>query len=201
MAIIASKNGESDFELVPADSYAAVCYRVLDLGTQQTEFDGVIKHARKIMVSWELDCKMADGRPFSIHKRYTLSLHDKATLRHDLEAWRGRPFTIEEEEGFDVAKLIGAPCLMQVIHNAKGGKTYANISSIMKLPKGMTAPVLVNETINFSLDDFDADIFSKLSESLRSTISKSPEYIEAIKPADTQVQAAPAALLDDGIPF
>jgi hypothetical protein len=182
MAIIASKSGEGDFELVPADSYAAVCYRVLDLGTQQTEFDGVIKHAHKIMVSWELDCKMADGRPFSTHKRYTLSLHDKATLRHDLESWRGRPFTVEEEDGFDVAKLIGAPCLMQIIHNQKGGKTYANISSIMKLPKGMAAPVMVNEPINFSLDEFDAEVFNKLSESLRSTIAKSPEYAESAKP-------------------
>lgn len=198
MAIIASKNGESDFELVPADQYAATCYRVLDLGTQQTEFEGAIKHAHKITISWELDCKMSDDRPFSIHKRYTLSLHEKATLRKDLESWRGRPFTIEEEEGFDVAKLIGAPCLLQIIHNAKGGKTYANISSIMKLPKAMTPPPLANETVNFSLDEFNVEEFNKLSEGLRTTIAKSPEYMEATKPKDQQ---GAAALINDEIPF
>src|ERR1700761_9067656 len=111
MAIIASKNGGGDFELPPADQYAAVCYRVIDYGTQQTEWQGAVKHKRLILISWELDCKMSDDRPFTVSKRYTLSLHEKADLRKDLESWRGRPFTIEEEEGFDVSKLIGAPCL------------------------------------------------------------------------------------------
>lgn len=199
MAIIASNNGGGDFELAPADQHAAVCYRVIDLGTQQSEWQGTVKHKRLITISWELDAKMSDERPFTIHKRYTLSLSEKSALRPDLEAWRGRPFTIEEEEGFDVAKLIGAPCLLQVIHAVKGGKTYANVSSIMKLPKAMKAPALVNETINFSLDDFNEETFMKLSENLRATIAKSPEYMEATKPKDQQPQSAPLA--DDEIPF
>ena len=33
--------------------------------------------------------QMSDGRPFTISKRYTWSTHEKATLRKDLEAWRG----------------------------------------------------------------------------------------------------------------
>jgi hypothetical protein len=36
---------------------------------------------------------MKDGKAFSIHKKYTLSSHKKATLRKELEAWRGVPFS------------------------------------------------------------------------------------------------------------
>ena len=73
---------------------------------------------------------MSDGRPFAISKRYTLSTHTKSTLRKDLESWRGRAFTPEEEEAFDVANVCGAYCLLNVTHNQGGdGNTYANVGS------------------------------------------------------------------------
>ena len=43
--------------------------------------------------------------------------------------------------GFDVESVLGSGCLLSVIHNtgSKGG-TFANIASVMKLGRGMTAP-------------------------------------------------------------
>src|SRR5208337_1405024 len=70
-------------------------------------------------------------------KRYTLSLHEKAALRKDLESWRGRTFTEEELKGFDVENVLDVPCLLNVIHNGTSGTVYANVSGIMKLPKSM----------------------------------------------------------------
>ena len=40
-------------------------------------------------------------------------------------------------EEFNVAKLVGVPALIQVSHNIKPEKTYANIDSVMRLPNGM----------------------------------------------------------------
>ena len=61
--------------------------------------------ARKIMASWELlgEDRMDDGKPFTMSKSWFLSMHEKATLRKDLESWRGRPFSLEEESSFDVS--------------------------------------------------------------------------------------------------
>lgn len=81
------------------------------------------------------------NRRFLVSQWYTLSLHEKANLRKDLDAWRGKSFTDEDlKEGFDVEKLVGAPCLLNVTQSKseKNGKVYANVSSIMPLPRGMS---------------------------------------------------------------
>jgi hypothetical protein len=80
---------------------------------------------------------MDDGRPFIVQKRYTASLNEKATLRKELESWRGRPFTQEELDAFDLDKLIGANCQLNIQHVTKEGKLYANVVSIVPLGKNM----------------------------------------------------------------
>lgn len=183
MSLLMPKKEENSFETVPEGVYTAVCYRVIDLGTQEVDFKGDKKYQHKIMLSWELhaeDVRMQDGRPFSTHKRYTLSSNEKSALRKDLEAWRGQAFTDQDFGNFDIGVLIGKACMMQIVHNVDGDKVYANVNSIMKLPKGMETPKLENETIYFSIDAFLEETFSKLSENLQETIKKSPEYAEVI---------------------
>jgi len=96
----------------------------------------------KVLLYWMMSECMEDGRPFLVTQIYTLSLHEKANLRKDLESWRGRPFSEEELKGFDLERLIGVPALVNVIHvkSKNDGKVRARLSSIMGLPKGMTAP-------------------------------------------------------------
>lgn len=173
-----------DFTPPPAGVFPAICYRFIDLGTQQSAYQGQTKAAHKIMLTWEItdaDERMEDGRPFSISQRYTWSMHEKATLRKTLESWRGKAF--EEKDfgpgGFDTRNLIGAPCLIGITHVEKDGKTYANISSVNKLMKGMTPGELVNEKVYFSLDEFDPVVFAKFSESLQNLIKTAPEYRSA----------------------
>src|SRR5688572_23018431 len=83
---------------------------------------------------------MENGKPFLVRRRYTCSLHEKAALRGDLESWRGRAFTDQELQAFDLESLLGVNCLLNILHECRNGSTYANVSSIMRLPKGMPAP-------------------------------------------------------------
>lgn len=176
---VPSEGGE--FAPPPAGVFPAICYRFIDLGTQTTSFNNETKHQHKVMLSWEItdpEERMEDGRPWTISQRYTWSMHEKSTLRKTLESWRGKAF--EEADfgpgGFNVQKLIGAPCLMSLVRVDKDGKTYTNISAVTKMPKGMDAGTLANETIYFALEDYDSAVFSKLSESLQNIIKASPEY-------------------------
>lgn len=137
MPIIASAAGESGTKyLHPADQYGAVCIDIIDLGKVKTEFNNKVKFQHKIVIRFWCGEYNEEGEPLFVGERFTLSLHEKAALRPFLEAWRGKRFTAEELNGFDIENLIGAHALIQVSHATRGEKTYANIDSIMKLPKG-----------------------------------------------------------------
>lgn len=134
MAIIA-KTSEKEFTPAPEGLWPAVCVDVLDLGIQKTPWG----EAHKIELRWILEEKdPKTGKPFLLLKRYTLSLHEKANLRRELETWRGRKFTPDELQGFDLEKLLGANCQLQVIHNIKDeGQVYANVQAIVPPARGL----------------------------------------------------------------
>jgi hypothetical protein len=134
MAFIVSEG--SSFTPCPAGPHSSVCVDVIDLGKQPNTFkDGALVH--KVRLVWQVAAKKDDGKPYLVQKQYTASLHEKASLRKDLEAWRGKPFTKEDLAGFDVEVLIGKTCLLNVQHVERAGNTYANVTSLMRLPTGM----------------------------------------------------------------
>lgn len=138
MPIFAKATG-TNFAPAPAGTHAAVCVDVVDLGVIESKWNGKTLTQHKIKIVWQIEEDRDDGKPFQVSRRYTLSLHEKAGLRKDLESWRGRAFTDEELQGFDVETVIGVGCLLNVIHNVKDGSTYANVAGVMKLPKNMTS--------------------------------------------------------------
>lgn len=179
-------SGGGDFELCPAGNHLAICYRVIDLGTQEVTYDGQTKHQRKVYLGWEVpDETMEDGRPFTIGKRYTWSSHEKSTLRKHLEAWRSKPFTDSDlgEGGFHIKKVLGVPCMLQIVHTTRDGKTYANVDSVTSVNKRLAVECeLTNEPIFFSLeeDELDLTVLDSLSEGMLGVIAQSPEYAAAM---------------------
>ena len=138
MAIVAKASGDGQSHTpAPVGVHRAVCVDVLDKGILDVTYQGKTKKQHKISIAWQIDETRDDGKPFLVYKRYTLSLNEKSTLRKDLESWRGRAFTREEEMGFDVENVIGVCCLLNVVHATQGDKTYANVDSVMPLMKGM----------------------------------------------------------------
>lgn len=138
MAIVASKG--SSFTPCPGGTFCALCVDVVDLGMVKSTYSGKIKNQHKVNIVWQIEETRDDGKPFMPRKRYTLSLHEKASLRKDLESWRGRPFSDDELSGFDLEALIGVPCMISVVQAAVAGQIYANVTAIMKSPKGLTPP-------------------------------------------------------------
>jgi hypothetical protein len=104
---------------------------VVDQGIVTSQFGE--KH--KCRIVWELSESMDDQRPFLASKQYTVSLHEKSSLHKDLKSWRGKPFTPDELNGFDVEKIIGAPCQLVITHEEKDGITYGNVTAILRANK------------------------------------------------------------------
>lgn len=140
MGLMARDRMGEDWEPIPEDLHQAICFGVWDLGTHFQERFG--KRVHKVVIAWELPMCRADyeingskiNLPRSVNKRYTLSLHKRADLRKDLEAWRGKKFTDEDLSGFDLKRLIGVPAQIQIIHNRVDEKIYSNITAIIKSP-------------------------------------------------------------------
>jgi hypothetical protein len=151
MAIIAKLSGNGgSFEPTPTGPQHAVCAFVEDIGTHEDTYQGRPIQRRQIVICWELSETMTigenAGKPFMISKFYTLSLNEKANLRHDLEAWRGKAFTEEELAGFDVERLIGVNCMLNVVEKKKqDGNITQTIGSIMPAIKGLPKITPVNE--------------------------------------------------------
>lgn len=139
MPFMVSGSDSKTFTPAPEGTHQAVCVDVIDKGWLPNPFqEGSEQH--KVDLAWQIGELREDGKRFMVYKRYTASLNEKATLRHDLESWRGRPFTAAELAGFDLETVIGANCLLNVVHKTgtkDPAKTYANVAAVMPLIKGM----------------------------------------------------------------
>lgn len=204
MALMAKETG-GDFELAPEGVHNAVCTKIIDLGLQESTYNGVTSLKRKVLIEWELaDEKRKDGEPFLVASRYTLSLGKNAQLRKVLQSWRGKAFTKEELAGFDLEKVLGAPCQVQIVHTeAANGNTYANVESIMPLAKGATKPQPSGELLIFSCDAPDRAVIDKLSEKLGDIVTTGQYRLETEggKVPEGKNESAPKDELEDEIPF
>lgn len=188
MSLTVSASSSGEFEMTPEGSYIGRCIKVIDLGTQTTTGQYGTKSQKKVMITWELlddEVKMPDGKPYAISQFYTASLHEKAQLRKDLESWRGKKFTDDELEGFDLLDVLGKYCLIQVVHSADG--KYANVQALMRYkgeePKGF------NELVSFDINNPDMEVFNAFSEKMQAKIEGTPEWGQKADEADEFLKA------------
>jgi len=211
MAIMASDNGGGkDFKKVPPGCHFAICNMVVDLGVQESSFQGQAKQQHKVYLRWEVpdervtyekDGKDIEG-PCSIGSLFTLSLHEKAKLRGVLENWRGRAFTADELKGFDITTVAGKCCQIMVKHDTGAdGKTYANVSGVMSTSREQKdrAKAAQSEVgvVIYSLDT-PANGWDKLPKWLQEKIEG---RVMPPTPRNTSAQAPAGGDFDDDIPF
>ena len=210
MPITAQNTGKT-FELVPAGNHIARCFQMIEIGTVTEEIMKKQKRLYKVRISWELpnEKKVFDQakgeQPFSISKKYTLSMHEKSNMRKDLESWRGKGFTDDEAKAFDITKLLGVPCMVNIIHKtSQGGNQYAAISSVTPMPKGMLCPPQINSTFVLSYDDVDWDSkYLTLPDYVKELIETTPEFHKRLDAGHNDIGDEPVVTQDTGddLPF
>jgi len=155
MAFMVSEQGGSKFPPIEQGTHQAVCFGLVDVGTHFNQMFG--KSSHEAVILWELPEERITIKdqdlPRTVSKSYTLSLGEKANLYKDLVSWRGKTFSSQELEGFDLKNILGVNSMLQIIHKTKGDRTYANISAILPLYKGMTPKVAETPILYFSFAD------------------------------------------------
>jgi len=150
MAIIVKDRGGVEYTPHPEGQFPALCIDVVEMGWVETQY-GYKYKIRVVFYCGETVEKEIDGEkktfPLTVAGFFNDTLNEKGNLLPFLESWRGSALTAEERELFDLEKMIGKPALIQVKHNKSNNKTYANISSIMRLLKGLKAPTAPPEYV------------------------------------------------------
>lgn len=197
-------------ELIPAGNYIARCFQLIQIGTVTDTIMGRTTTASKVRIGWELpeELKVFDEargpQPLMISAEYTLSTGQKANLRKMLASWRGKDFTEEEAKYFDVAKLIGATCMLNVIHVAgkqDPSKMYEKIAGVTPLPKSVKCPDAINPQFVLSYDEWDIEKFNQLPTFITDRMKSSSEFQKILRPEETSVQEHEPDPIESDLPF
>jgi hypothetical protein len=210
MAINATSSGNTPRELIPTGNYIARCYKMIHIGTVEELILGEKKVLNKVRIGWELPTEQRvfneekGLQPLVIDKEFTLSLHEKSALRAALKAWRGKDFTEEEAKSFDITKLLGVPCMINIIHKPSKkdpSRHFEEIAGITPVPKGIEVTPQINPTFVLDYDNFDIEKFNSLPDFIKQKMQSSVEYVSVQNPSHVEIKTTAANENDDDLPF
>ncbi len=200
-----------EYETPPPGNHVAVCVAVVDLGRQwQDGFQGADgKFQHRVYLAWELVTKKmtAIKRNHVVGLDLTVSLNEKAKLRHLLDNWG-----VAHAAGFDVCDLLGRACLLNVKvtvkQTPKGQRSYPAVMGVGGLPDGVAAAPSGLPLTTWLLSDHPAGDVTGLPEWLPRLYGRPLADVIAgceerggKKPAAGTWIEKPAAGDPDGIPF
>ena len=211
-----ANQGVSNVAIPDPNTYRALCFWVIYLGTLDSTFKGEVKQKPKVLFGFELNDtshvfnEEKRPQPFMVSQEMTLNTHDQSAMKKFLEDWRGVPLTKAEIEDTEaeplIKKFLGKGAMITVVHNKSddGKKTFANIGKIGRIPQELRntqgqviqhkveKPKPINEQLFFDIDEPDWTVFNKLPQWIQKKIEKSPEY-QAAKNGAPASSAQPAA--------
>jgi hypothetical protein len=194
---------------VPAGNHIARLYQIIHLGTIKTGFkdeDGDDQTADTVRLSFELCNELKvfkegdDPKPLAVAREFTFYMSPKSNLRKFVEGFIGTTLADAEASAFDLEQLLGQPCLLNVVHKtSKSGNVYALVSAAAPLPKGMTAPALVNSKSVIDVASSPIEEIDALPDFLKDKMKSSNEYDLRFRSADDE--APTSNIGPDDIPF
>lgn len=175
--------------LPPEGPTPAICYQVIYLGHQESTWQGETSWKPKFRFTFELPehthvfTEEKGEQPLAVSVEHNDSLNPKSNMYKFLSSWFPNK-DLKEGAEVDYSKLAGKKALISIKYvEGKGnnaGNKYANIGTIMPLPKGMPcADKAANPVIVFDCDNPDDDILQSLPEFLQNKILASKEMKEA----------------------
>lgn len=203
MGATSSAAAQGDYENPEVGNYPARCIQVVELGTHHSTYNEKPTTKEELLIVFELDELMEDGKPFVVSWWGTNSLAETSNLFKLLQKWRGVPFTPAELERFDLGNILDKCCSVDVVKTKKGGVTVDK-TGVSSMNKRLTMPPRVNELVNFGISDLGTEEWDKLYPWVQKVIERSDEGKEFFgqnPPSAGKAEDPPAEVLDDDIPF
>ena len=131
-------------------------------------------------------------------------------MRQDIETWRGKVYTNEEIDKFELRNILNQWGMLSVIETQNNGNTYTNIATINPVPAAIKKnglPEGFNPAKVFDIDKPDWELWDLFSDKLKEKIKKSPEWqaqhgdAEGSGPEDISKQAGNFDDMENDLPF
>ncbi|MBQ9009313.1 MAG: hypothetical protein IJ088_08300 [Clostridia bacterium] len=190
-------------------TYMAICVAIYELGEQQLSFKGKTRYAQKIQFVFEIPEERieidGEDKARQLSRTFNVSTSKASELRKFISSWLGKTFTDEEFKAFDTDTLLRKNAMIQVVLNDTG--EYANIDTIMSLPKGVKASKPEADPIIFKVDEWDDALFETLPDWVKEKLMNSTEFQDSHAPTDEvdfpeeQPKAEQPREKEEGVPF
>ncbi len=156
--------------------YIAVCVGVIDLGEQYSE--RFKNYRNEVQFVWELagETVEIDGeqKPRQLSRTFSVATSKKSNLRGFLSSWNGVQYSDDQFQELDLFGQAGRSCQLNVVLNDTG--EYANVDSVIPLPKGVTAPAAMSPLLLWNMDEWSDQAFDALPEWVQEKIRKSTQF-------------------------
>ena len=203
MSLIMKGSAAASAAPIPEGTHLGVCGTLIDLGVQYSETWKT--SARKVLIGWEIpgETVEAEGqrRPRTLCRIYTASLAEGTGLRRDLAAWRGRDFSPEEAENFDLRAILGTSCLLEVVRGESGGRPFARVKAVRALPKGVGRAALSGTPLVYDIDADPPGAADALPPRIRDMVVRSESYRARLEAAALPAGFTEEADEDAPLPF
>lgn len=193
---ITARGTDAQFTPHAEGQYVGQCVDVIDLGQKVESFPGTPdKLAQKCALVFRTGERNEQTSEFiDIAREFTVSMGDLANLRKFLEQWRGKPYTpAQVADGVPIDKLTGQHGLLTVAHKTSGkGRTYANITACVGIPKQMASAV--TDYTDYKRADYWADRKAEYAAGVAKFKAEQPH-------APTEFEDYPDEEPSDDLPF
>ena len=156
--------------------YIAVCIGVIDLGEQYSE--KFKNYRNEVQFVWELvgEAVEVDGKqePRKLSRTFGVATGKKSSLRSFLGGWNGVQYSDEQFQELDLFGQAGRACQLSVVLSETG--EYANVDSVIPLPKGMPAPAVETALVLWNMDEWTDAGFEALPDWVQEKIRKSTQF-------------------------
>ena len=176
--------------------YMAVCVGVVDLGEQYNE--SYKNYSNKVKFVWALPTETIeiDGKTEErqLSREFAVATKKTGKLRIFLSGWNSKNYSDDEFMELDMFEQVGKACQLNVVLNDTG--EYANVESVIPIPKGFPAPTSKTAFFTWDMDNWDDAVFEKLPAWTQEQIKKSTQYQKEHAPETTVEVKSPEAVVE-----
>jgi hypothetical protein len=204
---IEANSGTGGYEIAPEGSHRAVCIGLAMMGTHESTFEGEKKRQKKVRFFFEIPNETEGNEPYEVSKQFNFSWHKQSNLRPFINTWRGRAFSDDELNKFNIASVIGAPCALTIQHtvSATSGKTRPEVKTVTPLMKGLAKPTPTKTLFLYDVEKHDQATFDMLPPVFQAMIKESEEWQNIGKAPAPVTAPAPALVVasedEEDLPF